>query len=243
MGNFDTNSSLAIIILAALIHASFQASVSVLTLLSGHALGKKTAHTRLLRLTGGFIGGVGVMSLLLLSGMAFVLSQLYPTSTPLTFWAASCGALGGVGISVWLFYYREKRGTSLWLPRSLADYLNARSKATKQAAEAFGLGLTSVLSELLFVFAPVLITALVLIRLDPELQLLGLLLYTGISLLPLLIVGALIGGGHTLAQIQRWRESNKQFLQFAAGTALLVLGVYVYVDRVIITGINGLGVR
>lgn len=44
-----------------LLMPSFQLSVSVLTLLSGHALGRKTAHARLLRLTGGFIIGAGVM--------------------------------------------------------------------------------------------------------------------------------------------------------------------------------------
>ena len=66
MGNFDIYGSFAIILLAALTHASFQLSVSVLTLLSGHALGRKTAHMRLLRLTGGFILGAGVMTVLLI---------------------------------------------------------------------------------------------------------------------------------------------------------------------------------
>ncbi len=243
MGDFDTNSSLAIIVLAALIHASFQASVSTLTLMSGHALGKKTAHGRLLQLMGGFTGGVAVMSTLLLSTLAYVLSQLFASGTPFVFWAMTSGAVVGVGISVWLFYYREQHGTSLWLPRHLAHHLATRSKATKEAGEAFSLGLTSVISELLFVFAPLLVAALVLIRLTPTLQLLGVLIYVGFSLLPLLATGALIGGGHTLAHIQRWRESNKKFLQFAAGSALLVLGIYVYVDRVIVTSIAAAGLQ
>jgi uncharacterized membrane protein (DUF485 family) len=33
-----------------------------------------------------------------------------------------------------------------------------------------------------------------------------------------------------VARIQKWREHNKRFLQFAAGSALIVLGVYFYVD-------------
>lgn len=241
MGNFDTNSSLAIIVLAALMHASFQASVSVLTLMSSHALGKKTAHHRLLGLTGGFVGGVATITLLLLSTLSFVLSQLFSQGTPLLLWAMVCGAVAGVAVSVWLFYYREARGTSLWLPRELAGYLNDRAKATKQPAESFGLGLTSVLSELLFLFAPLLIASLVLIRLTPELQLLGVFIYLVIALLPSLIVYALIGGGHTLARIQRWRESNKKFLQFTAGSGLLILSIYVYIERVVIASVTATG--
>lgn len=243
MGNFDTTSSLAIIALAALIHASFQVSVSTLTLMSGHALGKKTAHGRLLRLVGGFISGVAVLTLLLLSATAFLFSQLFPYDTPMIIWAMLCGATIGVAIAVWLYYYREQKGTSLWIPRSMADYLNDRSKATKHPAEAFSLGLASVLSELLFIFAPLLISALVLVRLSPALQLAGVGLYVGISLLPLLIFGALIGGGHTLARLQKWRESNKRFLQFAAGSALFALGMYVYVEKVIVSGIVALGLE
>lgn len=243
MGNFDTTSSLAIIVLAALIHASFQASVSTLTLMSGHALGKKTAHGRLLRLVGGFIGGAIVVTLLFVSTAAFLFAQVFPYGTPVIVWAAACGAVIGVAIAVWLYYYREQRGTSLWLPRGLADYLNDRSKATKRPAEAFGLGIISIFSELLFLFAPLLIAALVLIRLSPAYQLTGVALYVIVSALPLLIVGVLIGGGHTLARIQKWRESNKRFLQFAAGGALFALGLYVYVDRVIVTSIAAAGLN
>ncbi len=243
MGNFDSTSSLAIVLFAALIHASFQASISVLTLMSGHALGKKASHGRLLRLAGGFVAGVGVMTALLLSAAAFVSSQLLLGSTPALVWAAVCGAMLGAGLSVWLFYYKNGSGTSLWIPRHLASYLNDRSKATKQSAEAFGLGLTSVLAELLFVFAPVVVAALVLIRLSPELQLIGTLLYVTVATLPLVAVGALIGAGHTLASIQKWRESNKKFLQFAAGGGLFALGLYVYVDRVIVATISAAGVQ
>jgi len=243
MGNFDTYATLAIIVLAGLIHASFQASVSTLTLMSGHALGRKSAHSRLLKLIGGFTFGVGSVTLLLLSTLSFFLLRLLPQGTPLLIWAMVSGAVVGVGIAVWLFYYREQRGTSLWLPRSFAAYLSGRSKATKQSAEAFGLGAVSVFSELLFIFAPLLVTALVLIRLPAELQLIGVLIYTLLSLLPLLIIGALIGGGHTLARIQRWRESNKRFLQFAAGGALLALGLFVYVERVIVTSVALSGVQ
>lgn len=233
--------SLAIIAFAALIHASFQLSVSVLTLMSGHAIGKRTRHARLLRLMSGFTAGAGVMTMLLVSFTAYVVGQLYGDRIPMVLWALACGILVGVGVSVWRFYYRPGRGTTLWIPRSFASYLNDRSKATKRSAEAFGLGLSSVSAEILFVAAPVIVSALVLIHLSPAWQLMGILIYTVISLSPLLIVSVLIGGGHKLSHIQRWRETNKNFLQFVAGSGLLVLGAYVYVEEVVTATVMAAG--
>lgn len=227
--------SFAIVAFAALIHASFQLSVSMFTLLSGHAIGSKTAHTKLVRLTSGFLLGAAVMTMLLLAFTAFILQNLFTNTTPALIWAISSGALFGLGAAVWLFYYRLGAGTTLWLPRSLARYLSERTKATKQPAEAFGLGLSSIAAELLFILAPVLVSALVLVRLEPLWQLAGIGLYTVISLLSLLIVYGLVGSGHKLSRIQAWRENNKRFLQFSAGGGLLILGFYIYVTQVVAT--------
>lgn len=237
----DTISSLAIVILAAVIHASFQLSVSVLTLMSGHAIGAKRSHAKLMRLTGSFLFGAGVMTMLLLSFTAFVASNLLGNEASILAWTISCGLLMGLGISVWLFYYRRAAGTTLWLPRNMATFLTERSKHTKNPGEAFGLGLSSVIAEALFLLGPVLVSALALIHLSPQWQLIGIGIYTIISLLSLLIVGGLIGGGHTLGGIQKWRESNKHFLQFAAGTGLLVLGFYIYVEQVLTSTVAAAG--
>jgi hypothetical protein len=43
----------------------------------------------------------------------------------------------------------------------------------------------------------------------------------------------LIGSGHRLSEIQKWRETNKRFLQFSAGGALVVLGFFVYVCKIL----------
>lgn len=241
MGNFDFVTSFAIVLLAAAVHASFQLSVSVLTLMSGHALGRKTAQARLLRLTSGYIIGAAVMTISLLSTMSLILLTVLPGQTPPLLWAVVCGAVVGVGISVWLFYYRRGKGTGLWIPRGFAQFLSDRSKHSKNPAEAFGLGLTSIFSELMFVFAPLVVAALILIRLSPTEQLLGIGLYALVSLLPLIVVGFLVGSGRKLSHIQRWRETNKRFLQFTAGSGLLVMGAYVYVERVIVVGVVAAG--
>lgn len=237
----DIVSSLSIVIFAALIHASFQLSVSVLTLMSGHAIGAKRSHARLLGLTNGFIFGAGVMTTLLLSTTAFIVSHFFGTIIPSLAWAVVGGLLFGIGISVWVFYYRREKGTVLWLPRLFAGFLSERSKHTKSPGEAFGLGLTSVIAELLFVFGPILISSFALVHLPSNWQLIGVGIYLLVSLLSLLIVGSLIGSGHTLGGIQKWRESNKHFLQFAAGSGLLILSAYVFVEEVLTTTVTATG--
>ena len=229
----DIASSLAIVTLAALIHASFQLSVSVLTLLSGHAIGAKHSHARVLQLTSSYVAGVGVMTVLALSFISLLFLHFFGHEAPLYVWAITCGLLIGVGLAVWFFYYRREKGTSLWIPRSFARHLSDRSKATTSSAEAFSLGLTSVMTELLFIATPMIISALVLIQLPGAWQLIGIAIYSVISLLTLFSVWALISSGHRLSAIQKWREDNKHFLQFAAGGALAVLGFFVYVCKIL----------
>lgn len=232
----DTFTSLAIVAFAALIHSSFQLSVSVLTLLSGHALGAKKSRARVLSLTTSYTTGAGVMTLLVLSLTSLIFLHSFGTDVPLLAWTLVCGLVFGIGIAVWLFYYRRNtEGTELWIPRSFAKYLTTRSKKTQQSAEAFSLGLTTVISELVFIIPTVAIAALVLIGLPPVWQLVGIIIYTLISLFGLIVVWALIGRGKSLARIQRWRADNKRFLQFSAGSALIVLGFFLYVSEILVT--------
>jgi hypothetical protein len=230
MNTFD---SLTIIALSALIHASFQLSVSMLTLLSSHTIGAKRSHARLLGLTNAFSAGVFVMTILILSAIALFVQIATSELNMTVLWIVTCGLLFGLGAAVWIFYYRREQGTALWLPRGMARYLSDRTKATKQTGEAFGLGISSVIAELLFIFAPILVASIVLVGLSPAIQLFGIVLYCLISLLPLLIVNGLIGSGHKISRIQQWREQNKSFLQFIAGGGLVVLGFYLYVDQVL----------
>lgn len=232
----DIFTSLAIVGFAALIHASFQLSVSVLTLLSGHAIGAKKSHARLVKLTTSYTTGAGVMTLLLLAFTSLFFLHFFGTNIPLLVWALVCGLVLGIGIAVWLFYYRRgTKGTELWIPRGFAKFLTERSKKTNQSAEAFSLGLSTVVAELIFIIPTVAIAALVLIELPPMWQLIGIGVYTVISLLGLLIVWSLIGSGRSLARIQKWRLENKKFLQFSSGGALIVLGFFVYVSKIMAT--------
>ena len=225
-------SSFAIIALAGLVHASFQLSVSMLTLLSGHTIGSRASHMKVVRRTSSFIWGVIVMTLLLLTFAIYCLQTVFGNVVPPLIWSIGCGLVMGLGIAVWAFYYRKTAGTTLWLPRSAAQFLSRRTKATKSSTEAFSLGMTSVIVESIFIVAPLLICAMAVTQLAPFWQAIGIMLYVLLASLPLLLIGALVGSGHKLSRIQQWRESNKRFLQFAGGSGLLILGLYVYVEHV-----------
>lgn len=225
--------SLSIIFLAALIHASFQLSVSVLTLISGHSLSAKYSNKRALSLASSFILGVILMIFLLLSSLSWVFMQIFQGVIPEYLWSIVCGILLGLAIAVWLFYYRREKGTSLWIPRDFAEYLTNRTKSTKTIAEAFGLGVSSVLGEILFIIGPLMIAVLALTKLSGPMQVAGVLIYTLISVAPLLIVLFLVGGGYSLSKIQKWREKNKYFLQFIAGLGLIIASFFVYANEII----------
>jgi hypothetical protein len=66
-------------------------------------------------------------------------------------------------------------------------------------------------------------------------QFVAVVLYVAIANLPLFIISCLISGGHSISQIQFWREKNKRFLQFAAGCGLLVLAFVIFAN---IFGVN-----
>ena len=229
----DTLTAFGIIGLAALIHASFQLGVSMVTLLSGHSTGKKLAARRTLRLVGSFLLGTIVMTALIISTLSDIAGVAFRHSTPATVWGVLAGIMIVVGLVVWICYYRRGPGTLLWIPRGLAKFLSRRIHATSNSAEAFSLGLTSVITELLFIIVPAAAAALAIVGLPLPLQLAGAAGYTIVASLGMLLVTALIGSGHNISHLQQWREANKRFLQFAGGSALIVLAFYVYVNLVV----------
>lgn len=229
----NATSLFAVIALAALIHASFQLSVSMLTLVSGHALGTKARHRRVMNLGSSLTLGAMTMTTLLLCSLAYLAGVFFSRYNHTLVWSIITGVMAAVGLAVWIFYYRKADGTALWLPQSLTTTLRGRIKETHFGAEAFSLGLTGVLAELVFIIAPIGAAAFALVHLPSYMQIVGVITYTLLASMPLLIVLLMIGGGHRISRIQKWREQNKRFLQFAAGSALFVLAFYIYATTVL----------
>ncbi len=217
----------ALLLALAITHATFQLGVSVLTLLSGHSLGRKRSLRRLFMLNLAYVTGSFVMTMLLLGALltvAFTYMYEIEPHAWMIFVVVSCIIAAGIMTR----YYRRGKGTVLWLPRSAANYLADRARRTKNVFEAGILGGAAVLAELPFTIVPLMCAAyLMMVFIAPVNHLAIMSTYSLIVVSPLILITVLIAGGHRLSTIQRWREENKSFLQYAAATLLLAIALYV----------------
>lgn len=221
----DLSSAWAIVLAAALLHASFQLAVSVMTLLSGHALGQQRSHRRLIQLCSTYLAGNAAAVISLLFVATYILSVIPRPAS----WLWLALTIFGVasGLSALLFYYRDN-GSRLWLPTKAADYLFERSKRTRRDFEAFGLGMLTTIAELPFIAAPLLFVAMML-RGEPGLNHLGVGVgYTTLACLPLLVLFLLVGSGKRTSTLELWRANNRRFLQLISGCGLLIISLYAF---------------
>jgi cytochrome c biogenesis protein CcdA len=232
------------LIVAALVQASFGLGVSMLTLLSGHLLSDKKTAKQLPRLSffycfGSFAATYGL--LVLISYLIEFIAVLVSDHTNVwlnnsSLWAVISGVTVGIGLAVMLFYYRwgKKNGTQLWLPRRAAEFLHDRTRVTKNSFETFILGMASVVAELPFIIAPMVVVAYLALLMSSMLWVgLGFILYTLVAVLPLVILSVGNRHGHKISVFQKWREKNKKFLQIMAGALLIILGFYLFTYKVL----------
>jgi cytochrome c biogenesis protein CcdA len=219
------------LVVAALVTASFSLGVSMLTLLSGHLISTEKSSARVNRLSASYIFGFFLAILSSVIGSLYILSHLSFAHSG-EFWSILSGVAVGVGLGVMLFYYRwDKSGTKLWLPRKTAEYLYARTKATRHGFEAFILGVGAVVAELIFIAAPIIIAANLALGLNGGTQIAAIALYVLIALVPLLILFISNRRGGRISTFVKWREKNKKFLQIAAGMLLIILGFYLFIYK------------
>lgn len=214
----------------ALVHSSFQLGTSVLTLLNGHSLSKKVASKRLALLNSAYTLGALLTTFILITLTTTALYVWLPPQSVqiawiiLAFWATIVGWL------VMATYFRRGKGTRLWIPRSFANYLTTRASRTNRAVEALALGIISVIAELPFTGVILIMVSLALVSVLPaNVLIVALIGYSLAICLPLIIISKLATGGYRLSNIQRWRESNKVFLQYASGIGLVGAALYALV--------------
>lgn len=217
-----------ILVGAVFVHACFQLSVSVLTLLSSHTIGRRLSNTRLLNLNFWYILGVFAATALLTLGAISALHWGMTYAENVTV-LATLSAIPLVALMIVLFYYRQGRGTQLWLPRPAAEYVTTRAKRTKSSVEAFGLGVTTTFTELPFAIAPIAIVAFAFQEFASNLWLYFAVSYAAAICLPLIFVAFYLSSGHKVSSVQRWREDAKHFLKYSSAGALLLLTVYIAV--------------
>jgi hypothetical protein len=222
---FDSVSAVIVIAGAVFIHACFQLSVSVLTLLSSHTIGRKLPNSRLLSLNFWYIIGVGISITLLSLAMTALLRYIEANNAALGT-LLTVTLLPLIALIIVLFYYRRGRGTRLWLPRPATEFIINRAKKTHSSVEAFSLGTTTVFTELPFIVAPLAISSLVFQGMAAHAWVRASTFYAVLVVLPLIFIALYLSSGHKVSQVQRWREQAKSFLKWTSAITLLALTCY-----------------
>lgn len=221
------------VFLAAVIHASLQVGLGALLLLYHSSLGKHIRRkTR--DLVDCYIAGIGTLVMLMLATLAFLLDRyfegaLYPEEIMIV-----VGMLVALAIAVWFFYYRRGKSTELWLPRSVARFIDRRAKATDSNTEAFSLGMLTSLAEMPFALVLLVIAANDILTLPPLYQLVAVMVYTIITIIPPVFLRLMIRKGQTVVDIQRWRVKHKTFFRILTGVGFLVLGCFMFSFEVLV---------
>ena len=221
----------ATIVLAALVHASLQLGLGCLLLLYHESLAKHIKpKTR--RLVTCFIAGVSVAVFLILGTACFVVDVVFGGSLILPALAGVIGILLALAFVMWFFYYRRGYSTELWLPKSVARFIDHRARLTSSNTEAFSLGALSCFAEMPFIAILVLVAGNSILRLESSLRLPAAILYTFITITPLLVLRFAIRSGRSLADIQKWRIRNKSFQGTFSGSAFIAHALFLLAIQV-----------
>ena len=137
------------VFLAAVIHATLQLELGTLLLLYHASLGKHVKK-RTKNLVSSYIAGVGSLVFLGIAAVAFILDRYFEKPLWTEELIIVVAMLVALAIATWGFYYRRGKSTELWLPRSVARFIDKRAKETNSNTEAFSLGVLTSLAEMPF---------------------------------------------------------------------------------------------
>lgn len=219
------------VFLAAVIHATLQLSLGGLLLLYHASLGKHV-RKRTRSLVSSYIAGIGTLIFLLLATITFLLDRWFEKSLYTEELLVIVGMLVALAIVMWLLYYRRGKSTELWLPRSVAAFINKRAKLTNSNTEAFSLGMLTSFAEMPFTIILIVVAANSILSLSFPYQILAVALYVVIALVPLVALRLAIRRGQTVVSIQRWRVKHKTFLKIVSGVGFAVLGLFIFAFEV-----------
>lgn len=220
------------ILLAALVHATLQLGLGALLLLYHASLGKHIKK-KTKQLVSNYILGAALLIILTVTAAAFIINAITSSSLSPEVLAILVGILFMLAIIIWFFYYRTRRSTELWLPKSVSRYISNRAKLTESNTEAFSLGMLSSLAEMPFSIILMIIAGNSIIGLPVELQILSIAFYSFITILPLFILRFSIRRGNTVVDIQKWRVKNKEFLKIMTGIGFMTLALFIIGFRIL----------
>ena len=219
------------ILLAAVAQAFLQLGVGTLLLLYHESM-RQNVRKKTRRVTRGFILGVGIFTILLISLAALVILSFMHGPLGNAGLTTVISILILEGILAMLFYYRPGKNTMLWIPDFIAKYLTNRAKRTESGVEGMAIGMTTALGEVLFSAILMFTAANSMLELPLAFLFLAIAGYTLITLMPMISMKVLIRNGKNVAEIQRWRVKNKNFLRIFTGVCYLILAGFLIAFKV-----------
>lgn len=220
------------VFLAAVIHATLQLSLGALLLLYHASLGKHVRKkTRFL--VDSYISGMGMLVFLGVAATIFILDRYFEKPLYIEELIIVVGMLVALAIAAWFFYYRRGKSTELWLPRSIARFIDKRAKTTNSNTEAFSLGVLTSLAEMPFTIVLFVVAANSILVLPHLYQILAVAMYTVITITPPVALRLAIRKGQTVVDIQRWRVKHKMFFRLLTGIGFLALGFFLFTFEVL----------
>lgn len=194
----------------------------------GKHIKKKTRN-----LVSNYILGSALLVVLFLSTIIFLIATFTNGSLSTKSLAILAAVLLMLAISIWLFYYRSRQTTELWLPKSISRYINRRAKLTESNIEAFSLGMLTAFAEMPFSIVLMIVAGNSVVLLPFEWQFLSVLGYAFVAILPLFILRVSIRRGNTVVDVQKWRLKNKNFFKVLSGTLFLTLAIFIIAFKVL----------
>ena len=219
------------VVLTAIVHASLQLQLGALLLLYHASLGKHVRR-RTKTLVSSYIAGIGTLVFLAVAATCFVFDRYFGEALYTEEMLIVIGMLVALAIVMWVFYYRRGKSTELWLPRSVARFIDRRAKETNSNTEAFSLGVLTSLAEMPLTLVLFVVAANSVLSLTAVWQIFAVIIYAMIAVIPPIILRLAVRKGETVANIQRWRVKNKNFLRIVSGVGFLVLGMFLFAFEV-----------
>lgn|SRR5574344_1743565 len=220
------------VILAAVTDATLQLGLSALLLLYHNSLGKHIQKkTRCL--ASYYILGSATINCLLLSAICFLIVSLSRSMLSTETLGVVVTILFILAIFMFFIYYRRGDTTELWLPRKFSRFIEKRANSTESNIEAFGLGILADFAEAPFSLVLGVIAANAIISLPGLLQIITITIYTITAILPELILRLTLRRGKNVADAQRWRVKNKNFLKTISTILFITLATFIIAFRIV----------
>lgn len=217
--------SLGIVLLAMLIQCFFQLSPSIFTIFYHHTLGKSSAKKAdglsLYYILGSEVF-IFVFFLLIYLFVSYIFASFGSTLNTILPWvfAGIFIALSLISVSI---YFRKGSGTALFISRRLAKKIFQNTKKINTSSDAFILGFTSAIPELIFSVPLFIAMSFALLTVSQPLRVTLIFSYVIVSIIPLFVYYSLFHSGHNLAEIERRRIKNKTFCRFTISLGFIIL--------------------